>query len=166
MCVPPRQIKSVVNLVPSVNVDKLRLPGKSCAAYMHCHEMPIISDIHKATMLMHAQQWHLNSDGTTLQQQKKVALINGLVCGVKNLHDGSAQVALDALKSELAKISDTASKIIPEENLKLDMSRIVSSTSDAASTQRKYTHLLEGDIGKELIENKCSMHLGVNLSKA
>ena len=136
--------------------------GKSCAAYMRSHEMPTISDVHKATMLMHAQQWHLNSDGTTLQQQKKVAfLINGLVCGVKNVHDGSAQVTLDALKSELAKISDTASKIIPEdlENLKLDVSRIVSSTSDAASTQRKFTHLLEDDIGKEVIENKCSMHL-------
>ena len=172
MRVPPRQIKSVVknvigNLVPSVNVDEFRLPGKSCAAYMRSHEMPTISDVHKATKLMHAQQWHLNSDGTTLQQQKKVEfLINGLVCGVQNVHDGSAQVALDALKSELAKISETASKIIPEENLKLDMSRIVSSTSDAASTQRKFTHLLEDDIGKEVIENKCSMHLGVNLRKA
>jgi hypothetical protein len=93
-------------------------------------------------------------------------LINGLVCGVQNVHDGSAQVALDALKSELAKISETASKIIPEETLKLNMSRIVSSTSDAASTQRKFNHLLEDDIGKEVIENKCSMHLGVNLRKA
>ena len=73
-------------------MDELRLPGKSCAAYMRGHEMPTISDIHKA-VLMHAQQWHLNSDGTTLQQQKKVALsINGLVY-VKNVHDGSAQVA-------------------------------------------------------------------------
>lgn len=93
-------------------------------------------------------------------------LINGLVCGVQNVHDGSAQVALDVLKSELAEISETASKIIPQENLKLYMSRIVSSTSDAASTQRKFTHLLENDIGKEVIENKCSMHLGVNLRKA
>ena len=172
MRVPPRQIKSVVknvisNLVPSVNVGEFHLPGKSCAAYMHSHEMPTISNVHKATKLMQAQQWHLNSDGTTLQQQKKVAfLINGLVCGIQNVHDGSAQVALDALKSELAKISETASEIIPKENLKLDMARIVSSTSDAASTQRKFTHLLEDHIGKEVIENTCSMHLGVNLRKA
>lgn len=67
MRVPPRQIKSVVknvisNLVPSVNVDELRLPGKSCAAYMRSHEIPTISDVHKATKLIDAQQWHLNSD--------------------------------------------------------------------------------------------------------
>ena len=144
---------SVTYIVPSVNVVELHLSEKSCAACMRSHEMPTISDVHKATKLMHAQQWHLNSDGATLQQQKKVAFfINGLVCGVQNVHDGSAQVALDALKPELAKISETTSKIIPEENLKLDISWIVSSTSDAASTQRKFTHLLEDDIGKEVIK--------------
>ena len=56
MRVPPGQNKSVVknvisNLLPSVsvNVDKLHLPGKSCAAYMRSHEMPTISNVHKAT---------------------------------------------------------------------------------------------------------------------
>ena len=56
MRVPPGQIKSVVksvisNLVPSVNVAELRLPGKSCAAYMRSHEMSTISDVHKATQV-------------------------------------------------------------------------------------------------------------------
>ena len=46
------------------------------------------------------------------------------------------------------------------------MAQIVSSTSDAAATQRKFTQLLEDQIGKEIVENKCSMHLGVNLRKA
>ena len=169
ICVPPGQIKSVVknvisNMVPSANVDELRLPGKSCAAYMRSYEMPTISDLQKATKLTQAQQWHLNSNGTTLQQQKKVAfLINGLVCGVHNVQDGSSQVALDALKSELAKISETASEVIPKEKLKLNMARIVSSTSDAAATQRKFTRLLEDYTGKEVVENTCFMHLGVNL---
>ena len=172
MRVPPGQIKSLVknvisNMVPSANVDELRLPGKSCAAYMRSYEMPTISDVQKATKLTQAQQWHLNSDGTTLQQQKKVAfLINGLVCGVHNVQDGSSQVALDALKSELAKISETASEVIPKENLKLNMARIVSSTSDAAATQRKFTRLLEDYTGKEVVENTCCMHLGVNLRVA
>ena len=43
---------------------------------------------------------------------------------------------------------------------------IVSSTSDSASTQTKFTHLLEDEIGKPIFENKCSMHLGVNLRVA
>lgn len=46
------------------------------------------------------------------------------------------------------------------------MDNIVSSTSDAASTQTKFTHLLEKETGKQIVENKCSMHLGVNLRLA
>lgn len=58
--IPPRQIKSVVknvisNLLPSVNVDELCLPGKSCAGYMRSEEMPTISNVHKATTLTKAQ---------------------------------------------------------------------------------------------------------------
>ena len=172
MRIPPRQIKTVVrnvisNLLPSVDAEKLRLPGKSCAAYMRSDEMPTISSVQKATELIQAQQWHLNSDGTTLQQQKKVAfLINGLVCGVHDVHDGSSQVAFDALKSELVKIGKIASETLPEENSKLDVTRIVSSTSDAASTQKRFTHLLEEYTGKKVVDNKCSMHLGVNLRLA
>ena len=54
------QIKTVVrnvicHLVPSMTVDKLRLPGKSCAAYMRSREMPTISRVQKASELMEAE---------------------------------------------------------------------------------------------------------------
>jgi hypothetical protein len=45
----------------------------------------------------------------------------------------------------------------------------VSYTADGASTQLKFNNHLEKEIGKErgtVIENKCSMHLGVNLRAA
>lgn len=75
MRIPPAQIKAIVrnvinHLVPFI---ELRLPGKSCAAYMRSQEMPTISRAQKASELMQVKEWHLSSDGTTLQQQKKVA---------------------------------------------------------------------------------------------
>ena len=167
MRLPPAQIKTVVrnvisHLFPSIQAEKVRLPGKSCASYMRREEMPTISRVQKHSELLQSQEWHLNSDGTTLQQQKKVAfLINGMVLGVHDVHDGSAQVALDALNAELTKTSKVDSTVSV-----FNIERIVSSTSDAASTQTKFTHLIEEKIGKEVVENKCSMHLGVNLRAA
>lgn len=53
-------------------------------------EMPTINRAHKANKLMQKDQWLLNSDGTTLMQQKKVAfLINGIVFGVHDVPDGA-----------------------------------------------------------------------------
>ena len=176
MRLPPGQIKAVVrnvitHLVPHVDSGKLRLPGKSCATYMRSQEMPTISRVHKATDLIQTQQWHLNSDGTTLHQQKKIAfLINGIILGVHDVSDGSAQVALDALKHELAKVKEVADKLSYDtEGKELSIEHIVSSTSDGASTQGKFNRLLEAEASKTkgtLVTNKCSMHLGVNLRKA
>ena len=73
----------ICHLMPSLNI---RLPGKSCAACMHSAEMPTISSIQKASELVNSEQWHLYSDGTMLQQTKKVAfLINGIVLGVRDV---------------------------------------------------------------------------------
>lgn len=116
MRIPPAQIRAVVTnvvscLIPSIDVGELRLPGKSCAAYMRSQEMPTISRAQKANELMHEDQWLLNSDGTTLMQQKKVAfLINGIVFGVHDVPDGASQTTLDALKAELAKTSTVAAQ--------------------------------------------------------
>ena len=73
MRLPPRQIEAVVKnvimyLVPHMDTKKLRLPQKSCASYMRSQEMATISRVQKAADLMQSQQWHLNSDGTTLHQ--------------------------------------------------------------------------------------------------
>lgn len=152
-------------MVPSVNIDKIRLPGRSCASYMRSAEMAAVSTIHKSAELSKQQQWHLNSDGTTLAQTKKAAfLINGLVLGVCDVSDGSAQTTLDALKAELSKLRLNET----EESDAHAIQRIVSSTSDGASTQSKFNDLLQDEIGEstELVENKCSMHLGVNLRHA
>ena len=126
---------------------------------MRCEEMPTISRAQKHDELMQSQEWHLNSDGTTLQQQKKVALlVNGIVLGVRDVNDGSAHCAFEALNAELSKVDSTTSDF--------NIEHIVSSTSDAAATQTKFTHLLEKEIGREVVTNKCSMHLGVNLRAA
>ena len=107
-----------------------------------------------------------HSDGTTLDQTKKAAfLINGLVLGVCDVSDGSAQTTLEALKAELCKLN---MDVEPEDSGTRAIQRIVSSTSDGASTQTKFNRLLQNEIGDntDLVENKCSMHLGVNLRHA
>ena len=56
--------------MPSLKLNDVRLPSKSCAAYMCSAEMSTISSLQKATELAKSEQWCLNSDGTTLQQAK------------------------------------------------------------------------------------------------
>ena len=63
MRIHPAQIKTVVTNVisflnPSADIDGLRLPGKSCAAYMRSQEMPTISRAQKANELMQKDQWN------------------------------------------------------------------------------------------------------------
>lgn len=172
MRMPPSQIKTVVknvinHLIPSVDDTELRLPGKSCAAYMRSQEMPTISQAQKASELLKNDQWLLNSDGTTLTQQKKVAfLINGIVFGVHNVPDGASNTTLETLKDELAKTGGVAAKVFPCNQQDFTIDHIVSSTSDSASTQTKLSQLLETETGHKIVENKCAMHLGVNLRAA
>ena len=158
---------SYLNPSRSADINGLSLPGKSCAAYMRSQEMPTISRAQKASELMQKDQWLLNSDGTTLMQQKKVAfLINGIVFGVHDVPDGASQTTLDALKAELAKTGSVAAEVFPRTNQDFKIDHIISSTSDSASTQTKLTHLLEKETGNKIIDNKCAMHLGVNLRTA
>ena len=130
--VPPAQIKPIVQnvicrLMPSLKLNNVWLPSKSCAAYMRSAEMPTISSLQKAAELAKSEQWCLNSDGTTLQLAKKVAfLINGIVLGVHDVSDGSSETALDALKAELQKIGKSSS----------DTTHIISCTSDGASHRK------------------------------
>ena len=136
--VPSRKVKPILQNVlacvqPSFyNDGDILLPGKSCAAYMRSHELPSISRFQKANELVQAKEWHLSSDGTTLNQQKKVAfMINGLVFGVHDVSNGSSQCILDALQSELKKLGNTTSIDSPL----INVDRIVSCTGDGASTQ-------------------------------
>ena len=107
---PPAKIKTVVcnvihHLLPNIDPDNLRLPGKSCAAYMRAYEMPTLCNLQKSEELLKADKWHLNSDGTTLKQQKKMAfLIDGLVLGVYDVADGTSRTSIECLKNEFKKI--------------------------------------------------------------
>ena len=149
MRIPPGRIRPIIenvirSLLPSVSLENIRLPKKSCAFYMRSKEMPTIR--------------HLNSDGTTLHQAKKVGfLINGIVLGVCDVADCSSQTALDALRRELQKLDS----VEPDA-----LSRIVSSTLDGALTQSKFNRLLRSSTQGSIVENKCAMHLGVNLQHA
>ena len=69
MRLPLRKIKQVVKavitrLMPHVDSSKIRLPGKSCAAYMRSADLATISRAHKAAQLIQSKQWHLSSDNT------------------------------------------------------------------------------------------------------
>ena len=144
---PPTVIKPAVknviaDLFPSVS-EEIRLPGKACASYMRSEEMPTINRIHKAVKLMPEEQCHLNSDGTTLNQEKKVVLlVNGTVLGVHNVSSGCSESTLYAIKVELDKIKDVAAKVDHGNPASLSLNRVISSTSDGASTQSKFNRLL------------------------
>ena len=62
--------------MPHIDADNLRLPDKFCASYMRPYEMPTLSNLQKWRELFKADLWHLNSDGTTLRQQKKIGFFN------------------------------------------------------------------------------------------
>jgi len=68
----------------------LQLPKASLAAHMRSLEMPTVSQVHQAHMLNEASEFHLNSDGTTLNQKKvQGMLVNGGVWGARGkIHRG------------------------------------------------------------------------------
>ena len=99
--------------------------------------------------------------------------------GVQEVPDDCAETMIIELDKQLAKLRNTANELnIPNANA-INWTLIVSSTSDGASTQTKFTKLLQeyrkndeekfGETSaevKEIVANKCGMHLGVNLRKA
>ena len=98
---------------------------------------------------------------------------------VQEVSDGTADTMLKELDRQLAHLRKMANEVkIPNAN-NINWTLIVSSTSDGASTQSKFNKLLQeyknrdeeqfGPANKDItqiIENKCGMHLGVNLRKA
>ena len=71
---PPAKIsttkKSVLkSFLPSLDVDKLKLPGESCASYMRREELTTVNLAHNAASLLESDSLNLNCDGTTLSQK-------------------------------------------------------------------------------------------------
>ncbi len=99
--------------------------------------------------------------------------------GVQEVPDDCAETMIIELDKQLAKLRNTANELnIPNANA-INWTLIVSSKSDGASTQTKFTKLLQeyrkndeekfGETSaevEEIVANKCGMHSGVNLRKA
>ena len=145
--IPPKKIKGIVrnvlqSMVPSADTDSLQLPSKSCADYMRRDELPTVSQAHKAHHLGFAESIALNSDGTTKHQQKKAAsIMNDMVLGVHDVASGSADAALQAMKSEMEVIRTIAEEL-GNSTSGLTLGKVTSSTSDGAATQGKLNKLL------------------------
>ena len=184
---PPARIGSTIRSVlktffPSLHVDKLMLPGESCASYMRREELTTINLAHNATKLAKSDCLNLNCDGTTLSQKKlQGAAINGTVLSVNEVPDGSSDSMIADISCELQKLRDVAHALQLPNASKINWTLIKSSSSDSASTQKKFNKLVEERIEEdlarfgaasdchdvqELVQNFCCMHLAVNLRKA
>jgi hypothetical protein len=178
-------IKNVVSVFnPSIGLDDLKLPGKSCASYMRKNELKSICDAHKSTVLCQDASenklFKLNTDGTTKAQKKLGAIaVNDVVVSVNELCDGTAESAVDDISRELENLRKVAKSLNLPNSDSINWTIFVSSTSDSAATQKKINRLIlerqeadEKHFGAatittiELIKTFCSMHLGVNLRKA
>ncbi len=114
---PPAKISGVIRsvfktFIPSVDVDKLKLPGKSCASYMRREELTTVNLAHNAAKLLDeatSDAFNLNCDGTTLSQKKlQGTAINGMVISVNEIADGSAGSMIADLSLELQKLREVA----------------------------------------------------------
>ena len=111
---PPARIASTIRSVlktfyPSLDVDKLKLHGESCASYMRREELTTVNLAHNATTLAESDCLHLNCDGTTLHQKKlQGAAINGTVLSVNEVADGSSDSMIADVSRELQRLKDVA----------------------------------------------------------
>ena len=185
---PPGKISSTIktvlqHFVPKLDVELVHLPKESCAQYMRREELKTINHIHKAVELSKHQQFHLNSDGTTLQQHKIGATtVNGMVLSVNELPDGTAEQIANDISTELEHLRNIAIALGLPNAHSINWSLVASSTSDSAATQKKFNEIAqqrkkkdmerfgepstESEPHEELLNNFCAMHLGVNLRKA
>ena len=186
--VPTSKIADIIKAVircfnPSVDIQNLKLPQRACASYMRKAELKTISDAHKAKVLSEKSSetgYRLNTDGTTKAQRKIGAVaINDMVVSVNELPDGTAASAVHDVSRELQTLREIAHALKMPNADTINWTLLVSSTSDSASTQKRFNKLIEecrdNDEKKygpatsktiDLVENFCSMHLGINLRKA
>lgn len=105
--------------------------------------------------------------------------MNNMVISVNEVPDGSADSMIDDLSQELQRLRETAHALKMPNADKINWTLIVSSSSDSASTQKRFNKLVQEQRDNderrfgavcpeaiELVENFCCMHLGVNLRKA
>ena len=89
--------------------------------------------------------------------------MNGMVLGVHDVANGSADAALQAMRSEMEVIRTIAEEL-GSSTSGLTFDKVTSSTSDGAATQGKLNKLLQKEKESgDIVENLCSTHLGTNL---
>ena len=146
---------------------------------MRSHELATPSTAHQATKLAGAQSYHINTDGTTLNQKKVQGfIVNGAVLGVTDVTDGSAKAAFEELQVILDNIKEMAIALSLPNAENIGWNMVQSAMSDKAATQLTLNKLIvEVQIftainddkqikPTELLETFCGMHLGVNLRAA
>ena len=176
-----RTVTAVLNcFLSSVSTTSLQLPHERCAGYMRKEELHTISTAHKACSMISCKTLNANSDGTTKFQKKLGGVaVNGMVLSLGEVPDGSAESMIKLIETELEKLRKTAGDLKLSNPEKINWTLFASSTSDSASTQKKFNRLVKEHQEKdkikygpasaeaiELVENLCAMHLGSNLRKA
>ena len=182
-----RNIKIVLEtFCPQINTKLLKLPKKSLAREIRSSEMPTLAKAHEAAALSQIHSYHVNSDGTTLNQKKVQGyLVNGVTIGVTEVADGTSLTAVDELDRLLASIREVGQELGISHVDKIGWSLIQSLMSDQASTQKTFNSLVkeraererheknadpvtptDSKEGKEVLETFCGMHLGVNMRTA
>ena len=85
---------------------------------------------------------------------------------IHDIPDGTAVAAIEALEMELEAVRIIA-KELECSSTGLHLENVSSTTSDGAASQSKMNRLLQqGKSSGNIVENKCAMHLGVNLRVA
>ena len=123
---------------------------KTETADMRSLEMPTVSASQQAHHLSEMDEYHLNSDGTTLNQKKvQGMLMNGVVLGIKDVVDGSAKAAIKELGRVLDHIRDVGLQLNLPGADRIGWALIETSMSDQASTQKAFNNLLQQNIDSE-----------------
>ena len=92
--------------------------------------------------------------------------MNGMVLGVHDVANGSADAALQVIRLEMEIIWIIAEELGSSTSA-LTFEKVTSSTSDGAGTQGKLNKLLQKEKQSgDIVEILCSMHLGTNLRVA
>ena len=137
-------IKAVLkSMIPSVNVESLKLPKRAAALYMRSQELPTVNDIHKATVLSDASQKHLNTDGTTLHQQKLNSIaVNDLCLSVGKVPYGTADSVVEHIDRELNRLRELAHKLKLNGANNINWNSIASSGSEEHQPRNASTNCL------------------------
>ena len=145
--IPPGKIEKSIKIVveslfPQIDAKNLQLPKASLGSKMRSCELPTVSKAHQASVLSESDSYHVNSDGTTLNQKKVQGfLVNGMTLGITDVSDGSAKAAVDSLDLQFKVIREVGKELGIKGSEDIGWRLIDSVMSDQASTQKSFNPL-------------------------